>query len=99
MTFEISCSLYVVFHDCFESVRSNHGYHSRTGISQKVYSITRSLHFFQMDSLFNLYVKITMYKQEFDAKFRHTYNGVSVAVILKNASHRFLDLVCQFGTT
>ena len=68
--------------DCFDRLIKR--YHNRTGIFQMDYSITYKLAFLSgLKLLFNFYVKRTVNRQDFAAKFNFTnQNGASVADIL-----------------
>ena len=74
--------------DCFESVRSIQRYYNRTGIFQMDYGLfnhIQSCIFCRLKLLFNFYVKRTVRRQDFGAKFNLAYhNGTPVADILKH---------------
>ena len=73
--------------DCFQSVRSIQQYYNRTGIFQMDYGLFNYIQaciFSQLKWLFNFYVKRTVRRQDFGAKFNLTFhNGTPVVDILK----------------
>ena len=72
--------------DCFESVRSIQRYYREScwNFSDGLFSCIQACMFSRLKLLLNFYVKRTVRRQDFGAKFNLTYhNGAGVADILK----------------
>ena len=83
--------------DCFDRLIQR--YYNHTGIFQMDYSIAYRLAFFSRLKLLNFYVKRTVHRQDFGAKFNFTYhNGAPVADILNNNIHSacFVNVRAKF---
>ena len=82
--------------DCFESVRLIRRYYNRVGIFRWIIKLrtVQACIFSRLKLLFNFYVKRTVRRQDFGAKFNLTYHQTSLNLKYCISLNTFLAVLC-----